>query len=412
MESPVSMRILMPCAAFPPFADGGGPISSLLLAKMLVASGHDVRVVNVGDEDRHEVYEGVPVHRIKSPNIYWNYYTPQPAWRKMVWHALENGNPRAYLAMRREIADFKPDIMLTVSIENINVASWGAARAAGVPVAHTVFSAFMMCWNGVMQKQGRNCAGQCTSCYLTSFGRRQFSRLVDAVIGESRDIVQRHLDEGYFPNAARYRVPAVIDAVHAAAPRKFPEDRPFRVGFFGVQTRFKGFAVLAEAARALAENDKVEFVIGGTGRDAFSEQTRAVFPPEKTRFLGWTTAEEFFPEVDVLVYPTIGREAFGRATIEAFSHAVPVISSSIGGVAENIAHGENGFHAAVNDPEALRSCIERMASAPKLYERLSQGALKSAGDYLEPVISRALETALMETLSRKGQPQGALEGTS
>lgn len=396
------MRILMPCAAFPPFADGGGPVSSLLLAKMLVAAGHEVRVVNVGDDDRHETYEGVPVHRIPSLNIYWNYYTPRPAWKKLVWHALENGNPRAFLAMRREIADFRPDIMLTVSIENTNVASWAAARAAGIPVAHTIFSAFMMCWNGVMQREGENCRSQCVRCYAGSFGRRQFSRLVDAVIGESRDIVQRHLDEGYFPRAGAYRVPAVIDAVHATTPRALPADRPFRVGFLGVQTRFKGFAVLAEAARRLASHDTIEFVIGGTGRDGFAEETRALFPEHRTTFLGWTTPAAFFPQVDLLVYPTIGREAFGRATIEAFSHAVPVISTDIGGVAENIEDGVNGYHAAAGDPVALAACIERVAGSPDLYARLSRGALDAAADYLEPAVRETLETALFETLERRG----------
>ena len=398
------MRILMPCAAFPPFADGGGPVSSLLLAKMLVAAGHEVRVVNVADEERHETFEGVPVHRIPSLNIYWDYYTPRPVWKKLVWHALENGNPRAFLAMRREIADFRPDIMLTVSIENINVASWAAARAAGIPVAHTIFSAFMMCWNGVMQRDGENCRTQCASCYAGSFGRRQFSRLVDTVIGESRDIVQRHIDQGYFPRATPYRVPAVIDAVHATAPRSLSAGRPLRVGFLGVQTRFKGFGVLAEAARLLTAEGNVEFVIGGTGRDGFAEETRALFPPERTSFLGWTTPAEFFPQVDLLVYPTIGREAFGRATIEAFSHAVPAISTDIGGVAENIEDGINGYHTPAGDAAALAACIERIAASPEIYAQLSRGALTAAQDYLEPSVCTLLETALSQTLARHGGP--------
>ncbi|ADZ72334.1 glycosyltransferase [Polymorphum gilvum] len=395
------MRILMPCAAFPPVIDGGGPVSSLMLAKMLLAEGHDLRVVHVSDEDRHEVFDGVPVHRLRSLNLYWNYYTPRPAWQKMAWHLLENGNPRAFLAMRREIADFSPDIVLTVSIENVNVATWAAARAAGIPVAHTVFSAFMMCWNGVMQKRGENCAGQCTSCKVTSFGRRQFSRLVDTVIGESHDILRRHVDEGYFPNAVARRVPAAIDAIHATTPRAFPRGRPFRVGFLGVHTRFKGFGTLARAAGMLSPDADVEFLVGGTGRDAFAEEARALFPPERTTFLGWTTPESFFPQVDVLVYPTIGREAFGRATIEAFSYGVPVIASSIGGVAENVEAGVNGYHVAPDDAEALRARIEAMAGDPQDYERLSRGALDAARGYLRPHVGRLLSGVLEETLARR-----------
>ncbi|WP_394713654.1 glycosyltransferase [uncultured Roseibium sp.] len=390
----------MPCAAFPPVVNGGGPISSFILAQLLVDAGHDVRVVHVGDEDRHEIYEGVPVHRIKSPNIYWNYYTPQPAWQKMIWHALENGNPRAYVAMRREIADFKPDIMLTVSIENINVASWAAARTAGIPVAHTVFSTFMMCWHATMQRNGSNCSRQCTSCWLTSLGRRALSRFVDTLLGESHDILKRHIDEGYFPNAVPYRIPAAIDGVHAEEPRRFPRNRPFRVGFLGVHNRFKGFGTLAEAARLTSPDSNIEFYIAGTGHDAFAETTRRQFPAERTNFLGWTSPETFFPEIDVLVYPTIGREAFGRASIEAFSYAIPVISTSIGGVAENITDGVNGFHTPPDDPEALRARIEMLAKDPQTYERLSEGALASASEYLKPHVSGLLCAALHDTLDR------------
>lgn len=394
------MRILMPCAAFPPVVDGGGPISSLMMAKLLIAAGHEVLVVHVGDEDRHEIYEDVPVHRIKPLNIYWNYYEPRPAWQKAIWHLLENGNPRAFLRMREEIAQFEPDLVLTVSIENINVATWAAARAAAVPVAHMVFSAFMMCWNGVMQKNGENCTGQCNFCRMTSIGRRLLSRLVNSVFGESHDILRRHMAEGYFPNATPYRVPASIDRLVATAPRVFPQDRPFRVGFLGVHTRFKGFGVLAETARMLADDPSVEFLIGGVGRDDYATDTAASYPASNTRFLGWIKPDDFFPQVDALVYPTIGREAFGRASIEAFAHAAPVISTSIGGVAENVSDGVNGYHVEPENPQMLRDLILRMARDARAYEALSQGALIAGQSYLWPIVGKTLNDALEETLAR------------
>ena len=102
-EKRSGVRILMACAAFPPFIDGGGPISAMIVAKLLRAAGHDVEVVNVAGEDKHEIFDGVPVHRLRSLNIDWNYRLPRPAWKKLVWHALENFNPRAFFAMRREI---------------------------------------------------------------------------------------------------------------------------------------------------------------------------------------------------------------------------------------------------------------------------------------------------------------------
>ncbi len=396
------MRILMPCAAFPPVIDGGGPISALMLAKMLVSEGHEVRVVHVCDRDALEVYEGISVHRIPSLNLYYDYYQARPAWKKAVWHLLENGNPRAYVAMRREIREFAPDLVLTVSIENINVATWAAARSLGVPVAHTLHSAFLMCWKGVMHRNGRNCERQCRSCRLTSVGKRQFSRLVDTVIGESNDVIKRHLVEGYFPNAEARRIPATIKMIHADAPRELPRDRPARIGFIGVHTAFKGLGVLAEAAALMPEEARVEYYIAGSGRDAFAEEIRGRFPQASTHFLGWSEPDPFLDKIDVLAFPTIGREAFGRVAVEAFSHAVPVVGSNLGGISETIRPGVNGYLVPPGDPVALKDALLRVLSEPDRYRELSSGALDSAEEFLEDTVAAAYTKVLGETLRRSG----------
>ncbi|SDU48826.1 glycosyltransferase [Stappia sp. ES.058] len=393
------MRVLMACAAFPPFIDGGGPISALLLAKMLLAEGHDLRVVNMADTAKHETVEGIEVHRIRPANVYWNYRRPRPAWKKLAWHALENGNPRAYAAMRREIRDFAPDILLTDSIENINVASWAAARSLGVPVAHTLRSVFLLCWRGSMQKGSRNCEGQCATCWVSSLGKKHFSRYVDGVCGETNDVIARHVDRGYFPNALTRQIPGAIEKIAVDAPRAAPANRALRVGFLGVHTLYKGLDVLGRAALILGDRE-MEFHVAGTGTPADERELRAQFPEHNTRFWGWTDQQTFFPEIDVLVFPSTGREAFGRVAVEAFAYAVPVIGSDLGGIAETVEPGRNGLLFAPGDAEALAANLTRLAESPDLYARLSCGALESAQTYLRPRIA-ALNTAFLEdTLHR------------
>ena len=393
------MRILMACAAFPPFMDGGGPVSAMMVARLLQRAGHEVLVVNVEDEDRYEVEGGVPVHRLPSLNIYWNYRVPRPGWKKVVWHLLENFNPRAYIAMQREIARFRPDLVLTDSIENINVATWGAAKAAGVPVCHIVRSHFLLCWKGSMMTGGDACAGQCASCRVTSVGKRFMSRYVDGVIGETDFVLGRHRDNGYFPRAVFRRIPGAIEAVHAAAPRPAPVGRPLRVGFIGVHTRLKGLDTLAEAARMFAPGVPVEFVIAGSGDDAFARETRARFPDWNTRFLGWTTPEAFFPGIDVLVVPSRGPEVFGRVSIEAFAYGVPVIGARSGGIPEVIGP-DSGFTFPPGDVEALAVILRRLIEAPAMVATLSAGALAAAQAYLAPRIGAEFSRMLDEVRVR------------
>ena len=383
------MRILMAAAAFPPFIDGGGPISALLVARLLLGAGHELLVVNIADDARDEVFDGVPVRRIETLNLYWNYRVPRPAWKKAAWHALENFNPRAYFAMRREIARFKPDLVLTDSIENINVATWGAARSLGVPVCHILRSTFLLCWKGSMMRGGANCVGACASCKATSIGKKAMSRFVDGVVGETDFIIRRHVDAGYFPAATTRRIPGVVPRLMADAPRPPPVGRKLRVGFIGVHTPMKGPHVLAEAAQSLAGSNRFAFRIAGTGSDAYAAALHTAFPAEVTEFLGWTDPADFFPTIDVLVVPSLFQEPFGRVIVEAFAHGVPVIGARSGGIAETIEDGVNGYGVPPGDAAALAETLLDLAENPEAVARLSAGALASARRYLPPVLGAA-----------------------
>ncbi len=379
----------MAAAAFPPFIDGGGPISALLVAKLLLGAGHELLVVNVADEAKDEVFDGVPVRRLETLNLYWNYRVPRPAWKKAAWHALENFNPRAFLAMRREIARFRPELVLTDSIENINVATWGAARSAGVPVCHILRSTFLLCWKGSMMRGGANCAVACGSCKATSVGKKAMSRFVDGVVGETDFIIRRHVDAGYFPAATTRRIPGVVPRLMADGPRPAPVGRPLRVGFIGVHTETKGVHVLAEAAERLAGSGRFDFRIAGSGQGDYADRLRSVFPRGETTFLGWTDPNDFFPTIDVLVVPSLFQEPFGRVIVEAFAHGVPVIGARSGGIAETIEDGLNGYSVPPGDAEALADVLIGLADAPETVARLSAGALASAKHYLPPVLSAA-----------------------
>jgi glycosyltransferase involved in cell wall biosynthesis len=383
------MRILMAAAAFPPFMDGGGPVSAMLVAKLLAGAGHELRVLNVADEAKDEVFDGIPVRRLETLNLYWNYRVPRPAWKKAAWHVLENFNPRAYAAMRREIRDFAPDLVLTDSIENVNVATWGAARAAGVPICHILRSTFLLCWKGSMMKGDRNCAGACTSCKATSIGKKAMSRFVDGVVGETDFIIARHTDAGYFPHAERRRIPGVVPKLMAPQPRPAPKNRPLTVGFIGVHTPMKGPHILAEAARMLASRTDLRFLVAGSGQGDYAASLSSAFPAGTTRFLGWTDPNDFFPEIDVLVVPSLFQEPFGRVIVEAFAHGVPVIGARSGGIAETIDDGLNGLSVPPGDAPALAAAIERLADDRDAVARFSTGALASARRYLPPALAAA-----------------------
>jgi glycosyltransferase involved in cell wall biosynthesis len=392
------MRILMACAAFPPFIDGGGPISALMIAKLIQQSGHELEVVNVADREEREIYDGIQVQRLSTLNIDWNYRLPRPWWKRLLWHALENFNPRAFVVMRRQIRRFRPDIVLTDSIENVNVATWAAARSCGVPVAHILRSAFLLCWKGSMHRASGNCSSVCASCQCTSLGKKFSSRFVDAVVGETRFIVNKHTSNGYFQHASAHVIPGLLPSKIAPAPRGRVEGRPIRMGYLGVLDEVKGLDILAEALHLLGPTDQAQFFIAGTANTPYGKGLPAKFP-SATRFVGWVRPDEFLKEIDVLVMPSVLQEAFGRVIIEAFGSGVPVIGSSAGGIPETIEPGKSGLLFPVGDAPALASLLRDIIADPGQLARLSEGALQAAYRYTPEKISSAYDAIFAELQS-------------
>ena len=394
------MKIMLVCSAFPPRGKGGGPEGSYMIASGLLSRGHDVRVVTVGDESAVEQYKGVEFHVIKSPNVYWNYFfTKRSAILKLVWHVLENFNPLAYLRLRPHIKAFAPDLVMTVSVENTNVATWLLARFHSTPVVHVIQSYFLACWRGSLFKDGKNCDGQCSDCKVLSVGKKPMTSLVDGVFGETRFVVQQHLKLGYFKRAKSTVIPGPVFPIEGRTPKL--RNGPLVVGYMGVLAPHKGVDVLADAARALGAASNIKFVIGGTGEDtAYVEQLKTRFGEANVEFLGWVKPENAYPLFDVLVVPSRWNEPFGRIVVEALAYGVPVICARSGGIAESILANKNGFtFESGNHSELvtiLRDVIEANESA---HLALSQNALQHSKSFDIKAISQRIDEFLTLTVA-------------
>lgn len=314
-----------------------------MLASGLISRGHSVRVVTVGDKEAIEEYKGIQTHIMKSPNVYWDYiFSKRPAWKKAIWHVLENFNPVAYFRLRPHMKAFEPDVVMTVSIENINVSTWLLARLHSTPVVHVLQSYFLACWRGSLFKNGKNCKGQCISCQVVSTGKKAMTSLVNGVFGETHFVLQEHLHRGYFKNAKSAVIPGPVFPVNGCTPK--PRNGPLVVGYMGVLAPHKGVDVLANAARSLGPTSNFKFLIAGTGENPeYVELLKKKFGNADVEFLGWVKPEQTYPLFDVLVVPSEWKEPFGRIVVEALAFGIPVICARSGGIAESIQEHKNGF---------------------------------------------------------------------
>ncbi len=149
-----------------------------------------------------------------------------------------------------------------------------------------------------------------------------------------------------------------------------------RFGFVGTIAEYKGVHVLVEAFEGV-EADDVELRIWGDV-ETFQEYKQRLLPlarNPRTRFMGRFEngkIAEVMADLDVLVVPSLWYENSPLTIHEAWLAGIPVICSDIGGMAELVDDGVNGFHFRMGDARDLRSRMDRFIEDRELARRMGE----------------------------------------
>lgn len=146
---------------------------------------------------------------------------------------------------------------------------------------------------------------------------------------------------------------------------------------------YKGFDVLISASKRLREDLCV--VITGTGplAEELKAQVEQQGAGSKVLLLGSVDDADLaalYEAAHIVAMPSVTRaEMYGVTQVEAMSFGRPVVSTNIpgSGVSQVNLHGETGLVVQPGDPVELADALNRLASDPDLYARLSSGALRS-----------------------------------
>lgn len=264
-------------------------------------------------------------------------------------------------ALRREIAEYRPDIVQTWMVR--------ATRA---------------CPAGDFLHVG----------WLGGYYKPQMFRACDHVIGVTPDIV-RHLRAGNWPAERAHYLPTFANSTPAAPLRRAdyntPGDVPLLLALGRLHAK-KGFDVLL---RALCEVPQAWLWLAGEGelRGELERQVARLGLAERVRFLGWRyDREALFATADICVFPS-RYEPFGTITIEAWANKIPLIAAASAGPAATIRDGEDGLLTPIDDAPALAAAIGRVIDEPALAAHLVKGGWRRHQDeYTEDAcVARYLE---------------------
>lgn len=241
-------------------------------------------------------------------------------------------------AFRREIAAFRPDIVLT----------W-MSRAT------------QFCPRGDFRHVAR----------LGGYYDLKYYRRCDDLIGNTRAIVDYAIRAGW-PGARVHYLPNFVPDPADAATRRCAtaRSRP-RALALGRFHPSKGFDLLLDA---VAATPGIDLWLAGDGplRIALETQAARLGLGERVRFLGWREdVPALMASADFLVCPS-RHEPLGNVVIEAWAASLPVVATDSDGPAGLIADGDSGILVPLAaGATALAAAIARLAEDRTLRDRLA-----------------------------------------
>ena len=374
------MKVVLINTLYDPHLLGGAERSVQFLAESLAKHGHVPVVISTNPNPgvREDRLNGVKLYYVAVKNLY-SPFKKRDTFHPLrpFWHVIDTYNP----LMARAIGDIldreAPDIVHTNNLAGFSVSVWAAAQRRKLPIIHTLRDYYLLCPRSTMFHKDRNCTTQCWYCRVYSIVRKLMSRYVDAVVGNSQFILNRHIHHGCFE---RTKVRKVIFSAYAAQsmppPARTVNGDALRLGFLGRLKPNKGITPLLDAVARLPGRD-YQLWIGGWDEGHLGGS----YGMENVFFLGFVDPELFFQHIDVLVVPSLWHDPLPRTIFEAYTHGVPVIASNRGGIPEIVDVGETGFLFNPERPDTLISVLTGIKEDPHLLHRMRAGALKKSAEF-------------------------------
>ncbi len=303
------------------------------------------------------------------------------------WFNFANRDPRLPRELEGLLRELSPELVHFHHYANLGVEAFELVRRV-LPEARIVLTLheyLAICHHfGQMVTRGdlhlcrRASDVRCGACFpdiapSDFFLRRRYIQgffdLVDQFVAPSAFLARRYVEWGV-PDAKMAVVENLIPTAATAPASLAPSGAALRVGFFGQISRLKGTEVMLRAAEQLGAEgcETIGFAIFGDYRNQ-PEVFRADLdkrlgaPGSNVRFHGPYEHDEvdaLMQGVDVVLMPSIWWENAPLVIEEALRNRRPVLCSDIGGMAEKVRDGLDGFHFRMGSAPALVELLKRL----------------------------------------------------
>jgi glycosyltransferase involved in cell wall biosynthesis len=140
-----------------------------------------------------------------------------------------------------------------------------------------------------------------------------------------------------------------------------------RIGFVGRLEHYKGVHTLLEAMALIPRDVPIRLLVAGSGTEVpyLRGLEAAAEGDKRIEFLGEISHDRlagFLEQIDILAVPSIYMETGPLVVLEAHTFGIPVMGANIGGIAERIRDGVNGWLLPFDDSAAWAAAMRDVAT--------------------------------------------------
>lgn len=283
------------------------------------------------------------------------------------------------LALRREIARFRPNVVLTwMNRATASVPRWGLQRRRFAHVAR-----------------------------LGGYYQPKYYRGCDFLVGNTRGIARWLASLGEWPEARIRYLPNFVDATPVVPLPRAQFDTPADAPLLLCLGRLHPNKAFDVALRGLARLPHAYLWLAGDGpeRPALQRLASELGIADRVRWLGWRDdAPALYAAADLVLCPS-RVEPLGNVVIEGWAHGLPVVAAASDGPRELIKEGETGLLVPVEDEIALAAAAARVLEDTPLRARLVTGGRAAhAAEFSETAVVRQYGAFLREAAACAASP--------
>ncbi len=371
------------------YVRGGMDVAMFRLEAILTAHGHQVIPFAAADP-------------ANLPSEYARYFPPAPPTSDTgVTDLLRTlYSPVARRAIGRVLDEQAIDLVhLHSYFKRLTPSILPEIRRRNIPIVQTMHEYRAVCPISLLYRDGHVCTDchdrrysqvvrhRCAGGSLTRSVWNMAEMRMSDLLGAKRDIARYLTISNYQRDRlVEMGMPADrMETIHhpVALPPPAADMPRDHVLFVGRLERYKGIFPLVDVARRLPA---IRFVFVGDGPDG--EEVRAYAADlGNVEWLGAMQGDALAAVragAFCAVVPSLGPEPFGLTSIEALAHGLPVIASAIGGVAETVRDGVDGFHVAPGDIGMIADRIAILSASPALARRMGEASRARAAHDFSP----------------------------